>query len=61
MKDTPADSMKMMSEMTGDMSKQIMKMSNMMGKGMMSEKEMKTMRDQMMHMQKRMDAMEGKK
>jgi len=58
MKEMPAGNMKMMSGVMKDMSHQMMEMSMAMGRGRVSEKEMKTMRDRTMEIQKRMSRME---
>ena len=51
----------MMSEMTKGMSQHMMDMSKCLEKGMVSEKDMKGMRDKMMQMQKKMSEIEMKK
>ena len=53
MKDMPRDKMEMMSEMMKGMSKQMMDMPKCLEKGMVSEKDMKSMWDEMMQMQKK--------
>ena len=58
MKDMPRDKMEMMSEMIKEMSQHMMDMSKCLEKGMVSEKDMKSMQDKMMQMKKKMSEIE---
>lgn len=57
MKDMPANKMKMMTEMMEDMSHQMIEISKMIEKGMVSEDDMKRMNDKMIQMRNRMTNM----
>ena len=57
MKDMPRDKMEMMSEMMKGMSQHMMDMSKCLEKGMVSEKDMKSMQDKMAQMKKKMSKM----
>jgi len=55
------DKMKRMSEMMKGMSQHMMNISKCLEKGMVSEKDMKSMQDKMMQMKKKMSEIELKK
>ena len=61
MKDVPRDKMEMISEMMKGMSPHMRDMSKCLGKGLVSEEDIKSMQDKISRMKKKMSELEMKK